>query len=111
MHGRQITSAVAAPLSPNHHHHHWSVLYTYHAELFAATDELIQDQHWRSCCHITYIAIVPLHNGTGAGISATFRFLPTFTQLGEIHRTWFRIVQGPRTSDYFLSVVYSARAT
>ena len=37
----------------------------------------------------------PVHNGTGAGISATFRISPTSTDLSETYRAWFRIVRGP----------------
>ena len=41
------------------------------------------------------------HNGTGAGISATFRISMTSADLSETYLTWFRIVQGPRICNYF----------
>ena len=53
-----------------------------------------------------FSAIRPAHDGTGAGISATFRISLTSTDLSETYLRWFRIVQGPRISNYFLSIMY-----
>ena len=54
----------------------------------------------------------PLHDGTRAEISVTFRISLTSTDLGETYHTWFRIVQRPRICNYFFSsIMYVVRAT